>query len=338
MAQRTKAIRKDPSIGLIEKADFKRRWEPFDWNDAVKQACTSYLLTQAETFFQSREPRPYPVRAIATELVKNDKVRAVAEVLTGNPQFDLEMLLADLMLYDAVPSATCQIYTDQGIETRRLWEKVWDLQRKEDAGQKVEIEPPPKYDQKDFENAATLWRLRGKLDVPKERFIAYPTATPPPGATGKPGMVFGWAGWDALKKLQAAIELWQEEMGLHAHDLIPKATREKIAEADLLDERLLRDFNVRHKVLPILQTMVDLVPWVSLWHDEDGQTASAFAAYIGEESRKLEVTEAEVHGYRRPGKVVVPKARRSGTAGKNVADTIELPEEDKPKRGRRKKE
>jgi len=346
--RRANLIRTNASLQLFEQPLFKRLWRDTEQNmteaeyrqKVDTELLQTFLLTRIETFFQAREPRPIPIRSIADELQRDNKIRAVAEVLTGSAQFDLESLLADLCQQDAVASATCQVYTDAGIETRRIWENVWDLQRREDAQKpgdpEIKIEPPPKYDQKDFEQAATVWRLRGKLDVPKERFIAYPTATPPPGTSGKPGLFFGWAGWDHLQKLQAAIELWQEESGLHGHELLPRATREQIAEQDLQDERLMRDFATRSKLVPILQTMVDLLPWVKQWHDEDGQTASAFAAYITEEARKLEMTLEEVHLWRRPAKVAAAKTRRAGSAGKAMADAM-VPVEEKPKKPRGRK-
>ena len=64
------------------------------------------------------------------------------------------------------------------------------MQRREDAGEKVAIPVPPKYGQGDFAKA-TYWKARGKLDVPKERFIAYPGVT----REGDPTPVLGWAGW-----------------------------------------------------------------------------------------------------------------------------------------------
>ena len=56
-----------------------------------------------------------------------------------------------------------------------------------------EIPVPPKYDTKDFVST-TFWRLRGKLDVPKERFITYPHCNRDADRTP----VIGWADWDHL--------------------------------------------------------------------------------------------------------------------------------------------
>src|SRR6185295_6406862 len=95
-----------------------------------------------------------------------------------------------------------QRYKETGLRKRVVWEETWDKQRAEDAideqvglnapkltaeqrkqleaeakklkAERIgEIPVPPKYDSKDF-RSSTMWSLRGKLDVPKERFISYP--------------------------------------------------------------------------------------------------------------------------------------------------------------------
>jgi hypothetical protein len=244
------------------------------------------------------------VRDLSQALSSAPEAREVAELIQGGAALDLDAFVGGLMADEAVPSATCQAYSDEGIEKRRLWEQTWDLQRREDAGEKVTIEVPPKYEQDDFQNKGIVWRHRGKLDVPKERFIAYPTATPPPGTSGKAGLVFGWAGWNHLEQLQAVIALWQDEWNEHGQKLVPKATRAQreaeVGEAAVSDPALAADASTREKLLPLLQTMVDLLPWVRQWHNEDGETADQFEGYVAEESRKLEMSPEEVHLWRLP--------------------------------------
>lgn len=53
-----------------------------------------------------------------------------------------------------------------GLRNRR----VWDLQPRDDRNEPVESIPiPPKYNSADFLKAEH-WKLRGELDVPKERW------------------------------------------------------------------------------------------------------------------------------------------------------------------------
>ena len=82
---------------------------------------------------------------------------------------------------------------------------TWELQRREDAGEKVDIPVPPKYTTADFAKHS-YWPPRGKLDVPKERFVSYPRRggrTPP---------VLGWAGWDHLEQARALARLLMERV------------------------------------------------------------------------------------------------------------------------------
>ncbi|MCP4498343.1 MAG: hypothetical protein GY822_00035 [Deltaproteobacteria bacterium] len=327
---RQNAIAKSKTLKILSEHDFIRRWigrqgkfnkTKTGFSEVLKQVCEIYLLEAAESHQKSErsDPRPFPVRELAQRLSSNDKVNAVAEVLTGNTSFDLEALLGELMQKEAIPSSTSQLFTKTGIERRRLWEKTWELQRKEDTGEEVgDIPVPPKYGQTDFENKGVAWRLRGKLDVPKERFIAYPSATPPAGAQGKAGLVFGWAGWNHFEQLQAATSLWQAEWDQHGQKVLRKSDRaqreETLGTPASADEALLADAEVRMKLLPILQTMVDLLPWVKQWHNDDGETAPQFEAYVSEECRKVDMSLDEVHLYRLPAKVKTKKAPRAKKA------------------------
>jgi hypothetical protein len=131
-------------------------------------------------------------------------------------------------------------YKPSGLRKRELWERTWELQRREDAiDAEVEvavgcgeertasiaggadaieeekkrrkqreigdIPPPPKYKSADFLNT-TFWRLRGALDVPKERFVSYPHCS----KTSDPSLVVAWAGWDHLQQAQAPRRLLPE--------------------------------------------------------------------------------------------------------------------------------
>lgn len=60
------------------------------------------------------------------------------------------------------------------------------------------IPVPPKYKSSDF-LSNTFWRLRGALDVPKERFVSYPHCAR--DADGS--LVVAWAGWDHLQQATA---------------------------------------------------------------------------------------------------------------------------------------
>ena len=97
---------------------------------------------------------------------------------------------------------------------------VWKLQREEDAGAKVEIPVPPKYASKDFQKS-DYWRLRGGLDVPKERFILYPGLSArfrrnSPCSAGPAGRI-----WNRRKALAAYYQRMRNEEGWEPERLKP---------------------------------------------------------------------------------------------------------------------
>ena len=73
------------------------------------------------------------------------------------------------------PVLAGEVAAEPGLRKRAAWEEVWALQRREDAGESLDIPVPPQYRPTDFRTTA-YWRNRGKLDVPKERFMLYPGA------------------------------------------------------------------------------------------------------------------------------------------------------------------
>lgn len=88
------------------------------------------------------------------------------------------------------------------IEKRTAWEKTWVDHRREDAGKALTPEVPPTCVQADFLEAR-CYAQRGKLDVPKERFIAF---TEVPRAEGEEPL-FGWAGGRPTQRVRAILDL-----------------------------------------------------------------------------------------------------------------------------------
>ena len=120
----------------------------------------------------------------------------VAALYRGRPDFDVAALVAELVEGEAVPFLPILRYKPTGLRKREVWERTWDLQRQQDAGKDVgEIPVPPKYATADFLKT-DFWRLRGKLDVPKERWISYPHCS----TESDPTLVVGWAGGITLSR------------------------------------------------------------------------------------------------------------------------------------------
>jgi hypothetical protein len=181
----------------------------------------------------------------------------------------MHTLVTELVVSEAVPFLPVLRYKASGLRKREVWERTWELQRREDAieaevaaslGQRPDetaeqfqtrltaeqrrrkqtepgdIPPPPKYASVDFQTSG-FWRLRGPLDVPKERFISYPYCS----READPALVVGWAGWDHLQQARA-LAAWYTEV---------------VAQEGWSAERL----------TPLLAGLAALVPWLKQWHN-----------------------------------------------------------------------
>jgi hypothetical protein len=179
----------------------------------------------------------------------------VLELWSGRKDQSVIRQLADLLEDESVPFLAAHRLKDSGLRKREAWEHTWDLQRREDKGEKVGTIPiPSKYTSADFRKQS-WWQHRGKLDVPKERFILYPDASRETDST----QLLGWAGWDHAQQALAlaAVIAERESEGWP-------------------DERL----------APLVAGLAELQPWVRQWHDQTNPTYQInLADYLDEELR-----------------------------------------------------
>jgi hypothetical protein len=245
-------------VALIEQPEFKRRWIVENWDDAVQAALMTQVLDLCEGPYRSSS-EILPVRMVA------DKASEIPTYAGAGP--------SDLVLETAVPFLASLRYSDSGLAKRAEWEKTWTLQRREDAGEKVEIPVPPKYDSKDFRDPI-YWRLRGKLDVPKERFISYPGAE----QDDDKSPLYGWAGWDHLQQATAL--------------------------AGLYHERKTEDGWAADRLVPLLAGLLELLPWLKQWHNEPSEDLGGEGAgdwyerYVEAEARSLGKTLDDLREWR----------------------------------------
>ncbi|MGX7669814.1 BREX-2 system adenine-specific DNA-methyltransferase PglX [Plantactinospora sp. DSM 117369] len=256
--KRIAVIEQNRYLALIERPECKRRWATEGWDRMLDKALRDWLLDRCEAhelWYAPDEngvpqPRPLSVAQLADELHRDSDFLAVADLY--DPGKELSALLAELIEPEHVPYLAALRYTAAGLEKRAGWEHVWELQRQEDAApdepakRKIrdQIPVPEKYKPADFRKNS-YWSNRGKLDVPKERFISYPQA----GRDNDPSLLIGWAGWDHREQAQAlAVLIVQrdEQAGWSAE-----------------------------KLIPLLAGLREVMPWVKQWHGE-------FAPEIGD--------------------------------------------------------
>ncbi|MTG90711.1 BREX-2 system adenine-specific DNA-methyltransferase PglX [Cellulosimicrobium sp. BIT-GX5] len=274
--RRLDIIATNTSIRLLEKPEFKRRWATAGWDALQRQALMEAILDRLEFrdlwFDRNGQPLPRSIGELADAVRSDDFLVQCAQVLAGSPEIDLAKVLVDLLKDRPVPYLAAQRYKESGVEKYREWQRVWELQRREDAGEKVSIPVPPKYAPTDFRPG--VWQHRGKLDVPKERFIAYPGVVRPGDSTP----VIGWTGWNHAEQAQALAGEFQRQFGLGAEP---------------------------EQLKPLVAGLVELEPWLDQWHGEIdprfGQSpAQAIRGAVDAFAASLNVTRDELNAWRPP--------------------------------------
>ncbi|MFG2169436.1 BREX-2 system adenine-specific DNA-methyltransferase PglX [Micromonospora chersina] len=283
--RRIAVIEGNRNIGLVERPECKRRWASEGWDAMQAKALRDWLLDRCEArelWYHHvdglEQPRPLTTAQLADELRRDDEVLTVAGIYA--PGQDLGKVVADLVADEHVPHLAALRYKDSGLSKRADWEHVWDLQRREDALPdeaakrefRMQIPVPPKYTSADFLKGS-YWRHRGKLDVPKERFVSYPGAS----RDGDPSLLVGWAGWDHREQAQAL--------------------------ATLIVAREQEDGWAADRLLPLVAGLREILPWVRQWHGEfdpewGASPADIYAGFLAETTNRLHLTDEALTSWR----------------------------------------
>jgi hypothetical protein len=162
---------------------------------------------------------------------------------------------------------------------------VAEEQRRRKREEIGDIPVPPKYVTKDFQSP-DFWRLRGGLDVPKERFMSFPHCQR--DADGS--LVVTWAGHNHLKRALAIAAYYQERKD--------------------------SDGWPAERLVPLLAGVIELVPWLLQWHNEYDPDLGArmgdyFVDFVQTEARALGMTEAAVAAWTPPATPRRSRTRRA---------------------------
>ncbi|RZS57943.1 BREX-2 system adenine-specific DNA-methyltransferase PglX [Sphaerotilus mobilis] len=156
---------------------------------------------------------------------------------------------------------------------QQLASEIARQQAEEKAARIGPIPVPPKYQGKDFLKT-DIWRLRGGLDVPKERWISYPGCER--GADGSTPLA--WAGWNHLQQATALAGYLMDMKDNEGWDSA--------------------------RLLPLLTGLDELVPWLRQWHNEpdpryDGVCmGDYFQGFVTDQARELGCTLEELRGWK----------------------------------------
>ncbi|WP_329329072.1 BREX-2 system adenine-specific DNA-methyltransferase PglX [Streptomyces luteogriseus] len=276
--KRIEAIESNRAIGMVERSEYKRRWATEGWDALQEKALRTWLLERMENrdhwFDENGQPTILTLARLTDALSRDEDFVSVAKLYA--PRKELAKVVAELITDEHVPFLSALRYKPSGLKKRADWEEVWDLQRKEDAApdepakRKIRdsIPVPPKYTSADFLRPS-YWRARGKLDVPKERFISYGQTN---AATPE---LYGWAGWDHREQAQALATYF---------------TNTALSTEE---------------ITPFLAGLLELQPWLSQWHNEfdmnySGSPADFFAGYRQQKQGEHGLTDDDLRGWRPP--------------------------------------
>jgi hypothetical protein len=129
MERRIKMIDADSNIALIEKPEYKRRWNTEPWDEQVDRALRRWLLDRLE------EPRYWPELALtscaelAYRAATDSEFMQVAELYRRRAGFDVLALVTELAESESVPYLPRVRYKESGRRKRALWEQVWEARR-----------------------------------------------------------------------------------------------------------------------------------------------------------------------------------------------------------------
>jgi biotin operon repressor len=281
MKARVGLVQQHRELKVLEAPEHKRRWEVVDWDSDVAVAMRSYLMRQAEETLRQTTPTTRTTNDLTVAILASPKAAAIAELLAAKTGHEPGALVRQCVIDDAVPFLACLRYNDSGLTKHAAWQQTWDLQRREDAGEQVDIPVPPRYKPNDF-RAQTYWRHRGKLDVPKERFISYPGAE----SDNDPSPLIGWAGWDHLQQATALYQQRKDEDGWGID-----------------------------RLTPLLAGMWEQVPWLKQWHNEPSdeygglKLGDFYETFVKDEVRTFNITIDDLKAWR-PPKTTRGKAKK----------------------------
>lgn len=349
--RRIALIGAERNIGLIERPEYKRRWNTPSWEDQEQAALRDWLLARLESarYWPRGEGREdaagaaggagepaqlSSINRLADAARLDADFMQIAELYAGRADFDVTRLVGELIAAESVPFLPVLRYTETGLRKRAQWEDCWALQRREDAidaeveqgadarrqellaivgqgrdGGELDAEDlrwveetlatelaktkaerkaaevgripvPPKYQSKDFQKA-DFWRLRGGLDVPKERWVSYPGCER--GADGS--LPIAWAGWDHL----------QQATALAGYYLDMKDTEGWPTD----------------RLLALLAGLLELLPWLKQWHNAldpnfGERMGDYYDGFVRDEAKALGVTLEALRAW----KPAVTAARR----------------------------
>lgn len=246
--ERRRLLANNADLQLIESSVYKRPWlgrqgvygryTGMPYLERARHEAASELVRMAEEFALAQNPAVSSISQIAEQMRRSSLGEQLAVFWSASSEPDWQSVLRELLGSWCIPLLPSLVYRESGMQKREAWESTWSSQRAEDGGELVgDIPVPPKYKKVDF-RSAVYWSLRGKLDVPKERFISFPGCE----RESDSSLPILWAGYDHLQQAKAIAAYYQD---LKEHEGAGPA-----------------------KLGKLLACILELLPWLKQWHND----------------------------------------------------------------------
>ena len=326
--RRLQCIAENKNINLIERPEYKRRWNTEPWEKRQESALRQWLLTRLEAYFHDAD-RMIDIVDAAQRATVIEKLKAprtsfpagqgcalcstkqladaaqldqqwmeAAQVYTGSEGFDVPKLVRKLIEKESVPYLPSLRYKDSGLRNRLQWERTWELQRQEDAVEAKVRKANPE---------ATEEALKGLIrDAQQAEVGDIPV---PPKYKSKDFKKGSY--WNLRGKLDVAKERWviypSAERNEDTSPVIAWAgwnhAQQIQALAAYYVERETNDGWPPEKLHALLAGMKDLLPWVKQWHPEVDPTygqalGDIYDNFLREQCHKHGITDADLEKVR----------------------------------------
>lgn len=198
-----------------------------------------------------------------------------------NPTTSQQGLFADPESADRAHAEILELFNTSSVKVRA-------------SRYRATIPRPAEFEPSDFRE--DIYRLRGSLDLPQERFISYPDCTS--DVDQEP--VYGWAGWDHLQRSLALFQLYY-------------ARKDEAWSPARLG--------------PMLAGLEELLPWVRQWHAEarSPETGQLYHEYfdqvIASEAAELGFSRAQLATWAPPERGT---GRKSAKAAAPKVEAVEV--------------
>lgn len=346
--RRIELIESNPTLGLIERSDYKRRWNSPAWQELELAALREWLLDRLEApalwpASADQPPQLTSTRRLADAVAHDTDFMQIAELYAGQAGFDVLRLVAELVNVGSVPFLPSIRYTDSGLRKRAQWQATWALQRREDAiDAKVIADNADTWRTELTEQArqqfgsanltdAQAWieqQLAAEIarQQAEDRAAQIGPIPVPPKYKGEDFTATSY--WELRGALDVPKERWVSYPGCErgADGTTPLAwagwnhLQQATALASYLLEMKDNEGWERERLQPLLAGLDELVPWLQQWHNApdpafDGERmGDYYAGFVADQARELGYTLEDLRGW----KPVAGVKRRGGRPRKGA--------------------